>query len=225
VLNEFKKRPMKTSLQSPSDVTATASFANTPVKIGQPAFKRIFASKTFWGVVFTAVAAIAPIHGTTINSVAQAAPVLRKSLALNSPMTMEQAIQQLALELANRDRAAVGLPPVQVDPLLSQIAQSHARDMLTRNYFSHYSPEGKTPEDRLVAGGGTGVPSENIVIGNNSRFRGINIRLLEGFQDQWMHSSLHRQNILNPNHRKFGYGFAIDPASKRVYAVQVFQHG
>jgi hypothetical protein len=34
---------------------------------GQPVLKSIFVSKTFWGIVFTAVAAIAPIVGDKID--------------------------------------------------------------------------------------------------------------------------------------------------------------
>jgi uncharacterized protein YkwD len=159
--------------------------------------------------------------GTTLNA-AQAAPATHPLLALASPITKQQAIQQLALELANRDRAAAGLAPLQVDPLLSQAAQNHAKDMLRRNYFSHYSPDGEAPKDRLAAAGGTGYPAENIVMRYNSRFSRINIQLLEEFQNQWMHSAGHRRNLMNPSYVKFGYGFAIDPSSGKTFAVQMF---
>ncbi len=158
-------------------------------------------------------------------SAAQAANAPRQVLALKSPMTKQQAIQQLALQLANRDRTAAGLPPLQVDPILSRAAQNHAKDMLRRNYFSHYSPEGEAPKDRVAAVGGTGSPAENIVMRYNSRFNRINIQLLEEFQDQWMHSPGHRRNLMNPTYGKFGYGLAIDPTSGRTYAVQMFRHG
>jgi uncharacterized protein YkwD len=159
-----------------------------------------------------------------VAKTAQAAPIPRRvaTLASSSPMNAFQAVQQLALELVNRDRAAEGLPPMQIDEQLAQAAQSHAEDMLRRNYFSHYSPEGQTPTDRLTAVGGTGYPSENIVMRESTRFRHINIQALEEFQDQWMHSPKHRHSLMNPNLEKFGYGFAIDPASGRTFAVQMF---
>jgi uncharacterized protein YkwD len=162
---------------------------------------------------------------------AQAAPTPQQVLASQqvvtlassaSPMNAFQAVQQLALELVNRDRAAEGLSPMQVDTQLAQAAQHHAEDMLKRNYFSHYSPEGHTPTDRLTAVGGTGFPSENIVMRERSRFRHINIQALEEFQDQWMHSPKHRHSLMNPRLEKFGYGLAIDPASGRTFAVQLF---
>jgi uncharacterized protein YkwD len=160
-----------------------------------------------------------------VTNTAQAAPIPRRVATLASsasPMNAFQAVQQLALELVNRDRATEGLPPMQIDEQLAQAAQNHAEDMLRRNYFSHYSPEGQTPTDRLMAVGGTGYPSENIVMRESTRFRHINIQALEEFQDQWMHSPKHRHSLMNPNLEKFGYGFAIDPASGRTFAVQMF---
>jgi uncharacterized protein YkwD len=156
---------------------------------------------------------------------AKAAPIPRQVTTLASsasPMNAFQAAQQLAVELVNRDRAAEGLPPMQIDAQLAKAAQSHAEDMLRRNYFSHYSPEGQTPTDRLMAVGGTGYPSENIVMRESTRFRHINIQALEEFQDQWMHSAKHRHTLMNPNLEKFGYGFAIDPSNGRTFAVQMF---
>jgi uncharacterized protein YkwD len=144
-------------------------------------------------------------------------------VTLAPPMNALQAVQRFALELVNRDRAAEGLMPMEIDPLLSQAAQSHADDMLRRNYFSHYSPEGQSPSNRLALAGRHGFPAENIVMGENHRSRGINIQLLENFQDRWMHSSDHRRNLLNRNYEKFGYGLAIDSASGRAFAVQMFR--
>jgi uncharacterized protein YkwD len=156
------------------------------------------------------------------SSIAQIAPASQQILTLAPPMDALQAVQQLALELVNRDRVAEGLPPMQVDSLLTRAAQNHAIDMLKRNYFNHYSPEGITPKDRLAAMGGIGSPAENIVMRYNSRFRHINIQILEEFQDQWMHSPDHRRNLMNPRNEKFGYGLAIDPTSGRTFAVQMF---
>jgi hypothetical protein len=61
---------MTLSLQTPPSarienaIPAVAPQAST----GKPALKSIFVSKTFWGIVFTAVAAIAPIVGEKIDT-------------------------------------------------------------------------------------------------------------------------------------------------------------
>ena len=37
-----------------------------------------------------------------------------------------------------------------LDDHLNNISQAHAQDMLDRNYFAHYSPEGEGPGDRAL---------------------------------------------------------------------------
>jgi hypothetical protein len=61
---------MTVSLQTPPSTPQEDSILPSAPQssVGQPVFKSIFASKTFWGVVFTAVAAIAPIVGEKIDS-------------------------------------------------------------------------------------------------------------------------------------------------------------
>lgn len=155
-----------------------------------------------------------------INSaLARTAPQV---VTLASPMNLNQAIQQLALTLVNRDRTAAGLPPMRLDAQMSQVAQTHAEDMLRRNYFSHYSPEGRGPNERLAAVGVVGYPAENIVMDEDSRFNRPNILVLEDFQSRWMQSERHRRNLMNPNYQKFGYGFALNPRNGRTFAVQMF---
>jgi uncharacterized protein YkwD len=161
--------------------------------------------------------------GQSVNS-ALAVPQDHRPMALSPQRSIAQDVQQLALSLANRDRAAEGLVPMAVDPALSQAAQYHAEDMLRRNYFDHYSPEGESPSDRLAAAGKRGFPAENIAIAQENRRR-IQARTLENLQSRWMHSAVHRRNLMNPNYERFGYGVVIDPSSGRVFAVQMFSRG
>jgi uncharacterized protein YkwD len=154
-------------------------------------------------------------------STAWAAPVAPQVVTLAPPTTLTQAVQQLALELVNRDRIAEGLPPMKIDAQLSQAAQKHAEDMLQRNYFSHYSPEGQTPTDRLAAVGRVGYPAENIAM-DEDHSRHLNIRLLEGLEKRWMQSPKHRHSLMNPHYEQFGYGLAVDRKTGRVFAVQMF---
>ena len=152
---------------------------------------------------------------------ADAAPIRQALTPLRSHPDLQN-IQRLALILANGDRVTDGLPPMSIDPVLSQAAQSHAEDMLRRNYFSHYSPEGESPADRLAAAGRQGFPAENIAMTEDPRISRVQPQTIETFQHQWMNSTGHRRNLMNPNYIRFGYGFAIDPSSGRVFAVQMF---
>jgi uncharacterized protein YkwD len=127
-------------------------------------------------------------------------------------------LQRMALALANRDRTHHGRSPLQSDALLSEAAQRHAEDMLRRHYFSHYSPEGRNPSDRFAAVGGRRGAAENIMMTQGSS--GVGYNKLAYFEDQWMHSSRHRQNLLNSKYGRFGYGIAS--SGGRVFAVQLF---
>jgi hypothetical protein len=131
-------------------------------------------------------------------------------------------IRNFALDLVNRDRTINNLKPVREDTLLSQAAQGHAEDMLTRKYFDHTSPEGKRPRDRYLAVGGNrrvGV-GENIVQGHKQGL-GLTYGEAEKFQRGWMYSNGHRANLLTAEYTKFGYGIATG-ADGRIYAVQMF---
>ncbi|MGB8697863.1 MAG: CAP domain-containing protein [Thermosynechococcaceae cyanobacterium] len=140
-----------------------------------------------------------------------------------SPRQGVRNYQQIALALANRDRARYGRSPVQADRLLTQAAQRHAEDMLQRNYFSHYTPEGRTPSDRFAAVGGQGGAAENIAM-LDAPYRAqadIASQKLPYFERMWMNSPGHRANLLNGQYGRFGFGVAA--SRDRIYVVQMFR--
>ena len=53
------------------------------------------------------------------------------------------------LELVNQERIKVGVRPVVMDESLRDLARDHSLDMYQRGYFSHFTPEGKDPFDRM----------------------------------------------------------------------------
>ena len=131
-------------------------------------------------------------------------------------------LRQMALELTNQDRVRYGLPHLRADSLLSKAAQKHAEDMLRRNYFSHYSPEGKTPSDRFAAVGGRNGAAENLLVLRDSSLIGaeLGFKRLAFFERGWMGSPGHRQNLLDRRYGRFGFGMAM--SGDRLYAVQLF---
>jgi uncharacterized protein YkwD len=142
-------------------------------------------------------------------------------LTANTTRSLPQ-LRQFALALVNRDRQLNGLPPLVEDPLLSQAAQQHTQDMLTRHYFAHVNPDGKTPTDRFVQLGGKGGVGENIAHQTGALGMRLNYGLLERLQKGWMYSEGHRQNLLKRYYTRFGYGIVVDPLSGRMYAAQGF---
>lgn len=131
-------------------------------------------------------------------------------------------LRQTALDLANQDRSRRGFAPLRPDTLLTQAAQRHAEDMLRRNYFGHYSPEGRTPSDRFAAVGGRNGAAENIFMlrGSSLGNAPIGANRLAFFEQGWMRSPGHRQNLLDRRYGRFGFGLAV--SGDRMYAVQLF---
>ncbi|MFV9507917.1 MAG: CAP domain-containing protein, partial [Oscillochloridaceae bacterium umkhey_bin13] len=58
------------------------------------------------------------------------------------------------IDLTNQARQANGCTvPLTMNRLLNQAALGHSQDMAQRGYFSHFSPEGRDPSDRVDATG------------------------------------------------------------------------
>jgi uncharacterized protein YkwD len=134
-------------------------------------------------------------------------------------------VREFALSLVNRDRNINKLESILSDPILNEAAQRHAEDMVARRYFDHKSPEGKTPRDRFIAAGGSpyiGV-GENIAYQEVSNSFGLTYGVAEELQRGWMYSNGHRENLLIPEYKKFGYGIAVS-LDGRVLAVQMFSN-
>ncbi|MGK7911814.1 MAG: CAP domain-containing protein [Synechococcus sp.] len=129
-------------------------------------------------------------------------------------------LSKLALEMVNTDRDRQGLTPLAAHPILMQVAQLHAEDMLERGYFSHSNPDGALPGYRVeIAGGSFIAIAENIftVSGPNAN---VSPEIVQQFQAGWMDSPNHRTNILSANYTHFGYG--IVAAGGQAYGVQLF---
>ncbi len=163
-------------------------------------------------------------HQPSPNAILSISPEI--NLAKAYDLKSLPAVRAYALELVNRDRASHGLPPLVANQVLDRAAQSHAQDMLKRDYFAHRSPDGKTPRDRFLSFGGrqsVGV-GENIYFYQDPRLTGISREVARMFQQGWMNSPGHRKNILKANYQGFGYGIVYG-AGARQYAVQMFSTG
>ncbi len=107
------------------------------------------------------------------------------------------------LQYTNDYRAKSNELGLTIDARLSAAAQAKADDMVNNNYWSHTSPDGKTPWSFISA------------TSYNYQLAGEN--LAYGFSDAnetiagWMNSRSHRTNILNPNYTNVGFGIASSP--------------
>jgi uncharacterized protein YkwD len=97
----------------------------------------------------------------------------------------------------NQARQQVSLSPLHKDTLLQQAARDHSADMYKRHYFSHQTPDGKTPYDRLHD-----LRFHYVTAGENLAFAPD----VDQAFDSLMNSPDHRANILNPDFRCVGIG-------------------
>ena len=123
--------------------------------------------------------------------------------------------QRQALKLLNDDRKKRNLAPLQFNPQLANLAESYARDMIDRDFFSHRNPEGQSPFERMQEKQITfNYAGENIAF-NDSVYSA---------QQAFMHSPTHKANILSPNYTQVGIGI-VKSSTGRIYVVQEFIDG
>ena len=125
---------------------------------------------------------------------------------------VDSAAERQMLTSVNAERRRVGLHEVVSDEALTEVAQDHARDMLERGYFSHYTPEGLSPFDRMArAEISYEYAGESLAFAPDVKIA----------MDGLMKSPGHRANILSPNFRRLGVG-VIDAGIYGKMFVQEF---
>jgi uncharacterized protein YkwD len=137
-----------------------------------------------------------------------------------------------ALGLINQDRQAAGLPVVALD--FNAAAQKHAQDMLDNLFLSHWGTDGLKPYMRYTDEGGLNYEAENsafsgplqkVSAGSNyarldprGEVKSLEYSMLnEDASSNWGH----RDNILNPWHKRVSLGIAYD--SYHVPFVEQFE--
>lgn len=133
-------------------------------------------------------------------------------------LTVAQARKRM-LELINRDRATMGLPPVALDDGAAQVAgQRHAEDMAKLGFLGHWGSDGSVPEQRYSEAGGTDFVMENASCVTDEKTREldplpmIDEEAIERAESMFFNETPpndgHRKNILKKEHKKVGLGFA-----------------
>ncbi len=121
-------------------------------------------------------------------------------------------IEQEILDQVNAERKKKDLPPLKLSPLLTKVARAHSANMAKQGKMNHVL-DGKNPFDRVRAAG--------------YQMRAVGENIGEGFpsaakmMDWWMHSKLHRGNILQKGFKEIGIGVVRDGRGHAFY-TQVF---
>ncbi len=117
------------------------------------------------------------------------------------------------LQLVNGERIKNGLKPLIADIKMQEVALEHAKDMFKRGYFSHSTPEGTNPFQRMEK-----RKIKFLFAGENLAHSFDLISAHNGL----MESPGHRANILNPGFGKLGISI-LDAGNKGLMLVQEFR--
>lgn len=120
------------------------------------------------------------------------------------------------LALTNEKRVENGAPVLAPNALLEKAAKLKAEDMASKGYFSHVTPDGKTPWHWLdQVGYSYKTAGENLAVNFSDSF---------DVTEAWMNSPTHRANIVKPAFTQIGVGMATGTyqGKETVFVVQFF---
>ena len=119
------------------------------------------------------------------------------NLHFKTSSTVDPRAEDAMFAAVNKERTSRGLQALTFDYNLQMLARAHAKDMFARGYFSHYTPEGLSPFDRMAK---ANIPytyaGENLALAPSTDLA------MQGL----MQSPGHRANILSVHFRKIGIG-------------------
>jgi uncharacterized YkwD family protein len=128
------------------------------------------------------------------------------------PSTTELTVEeQQMLELVNKERTAVGLSPLAVDPALTKTARLKSQDMVDNKYFSHDSPTYGSPFDMMEKFGITyNAAGENIACNQG----------VQAAHEALMNSPGHKANILSKDYTHIGIGIVNGGPCGKMFTQQ-----
>lgn len=160
---------------------------------------------------------LSPVFGDALN---YAIPKNTVEVSANNPIKLPFTVKDpkdrpdleaQMLVLVNKERTKRGLNALTADPQIAVTARKHSADMFARGYFSHYTPEGVDPFQRmrkdhirfLTAG-------ENLALAQTLSIAHTGL----------MNSPGHRANILNPSFGRLG----ISILDGGIYGLMITQN-
>lgn len=148
--------------------------------------------------------------------VAELAFLVQVFVIFDKTKFLAQVLPGVLTSLTNDQRKDNNAPTLKVNSLLTQAAEMKARDMASKGYFAHTSPEGKTPWywfDQV--GYKYSYAGENLA---------VNFFESKDVAEAWMNSPSHRANIVKKDYTEIGIGVAngIYEGRDTVFVAQLF---
>lgn len=128
-------------------------------------------------------------------------PLSKESVKLDFPkeikLTPDPTNETVMFDLVNKERADRGIKTLTWSNALMEVGRVHCLDMFSRGYFSHYTPEGLSPFDRMDKAGITYTAAgENLAYAPN----------VDVAHQGLMDSPGHKANILRAEFGHLGVG-------------------
>lgn len=122
---------------------------------------------------------------------------------------------QESIRLVNQARLQAGLVRLDENEVLGRVAMKYSQRMANEGFYGHVDPQGKQVSDRIADTGYLArMSAENIARGQPDPALVV---------DGWLKSPGHRANIMNPDLREIGAGYAINPTDAYLhYWTHVF---
>jgi uncharacterized protein YkwD len=139
-------------------------------------------------------------------------PLVVKTAAANE---LDQLSDRLFTEV-NRARAERHLVALERRADLDGVALAHSQDMVRRGYFSHHTPEGANPLDRLIV-----LKIAGMTLGAENLGKTTEAEPTRQIVTNWLASRDHRRNLLAPAFNFTGVGVAHAADGALVY-TQVY---
>jgi len=152
---------------------------------------------------------------STLNFLTVSTKIDNQSIALGFAVSNGQVrpdLEDKMLTLVNNERTSRGIAPLVMNDKARAVARAHSQDMLARGYFSHVTPEGVDPFERMRDGGVIFLSAgENLALAPT----------LSLAHNGLMNSPEHRANILDSSYRTVGIGI-IDAGKYGLMITQDF---
>jgi len=155
--------------------------------------------------------AVKDIYNRNMARIAEAEASRAASSQLSPTGTNLSAMEAEVLRLINKVRADHGLSQLEANQSLTDIARTRTNDMLSKNYFSHYAPDGSTFFN-ILRNCGISYTNGGENLGNATP---AGYGSPKAFINAWMNSPGHRDNMLGGHHRLIGIGIS-DSGGRRV---------
>jgi len=165
------------------------------------------------------VAVMASVLFITTTAFSTQIDVLGTQAASTNSLSAESSLKAAEMDdyenaiaaMINSVREQNGINAIAADGALNMVAEIRSSDLINRNYFSHYTPEGTNVFDEMRANG----VSFRYAGENLAQSAPASAGTVEGFLNAWMNSPTHRDNILRAQYSKIGVSM-VEIDSRRV---------